>query len=172
VPQIIKSLGATNMGTGFATMLAYICGAISMLTWGWISDRMGERRWNLFWACTLATVGLVMAGLTIGTWWALVGMCVSTAGFYGTKGPFWSMPSMLLTGAAAAAGIAWINSIGNVGGALGPAIVGWIKDVTGSYSGGLYGLAAFTAVSALIAAFALHIPRRIPLRGSVGVPAE
>ena len=57
VPQIIKSLGATNMGTGYATTLAYICGAISMLAWGWLSDRMGERRWNLFWACTLATVG-------------------------------------------------------------------------------------------------------------------
>ena len=65
-----------------------------------------------------------------------------------------------------------INSIGNVGGALGPAIVGWIKDMTGSYSGGLYGLAVFTGVSTLIAAFALHIPRRIPLRGSVSVAAE
>jgi ACS family tartrate transporter-like MFS transporter len=172
VPQIIKALGATNMGTGFATMLAYICGAISMMTWGWISDRMGERRWNLFWACTLATCGLVLAGMTIGSWWSLVGLCISTAGFYGTKGPFWSMPTMLLTGTAAAAGIAWINSIGNVGGAIGPALVGWIKDFTGSYSGGLFGLAAFTGVSALIAAFALHIPSRIPLRGSVGVPAE
>ena len=74
VPQIIKALGATNMGTGFATMLAYICGAISMMTWGWISDRMGERRWNLFWACTLATCGLVLAGMTIGSWWSLVGL--------------------------------------------------------------------------------------------------
>jgi ACS family tartrate transporter-like MFS transporter len=172
VPQIIKSLGATNMGTGYATMLAYICGAVSMLVWGWISDRMGERRWNLFWACILATFGLVLTGMTIGTWWSLAGMCIATAGFYGTKGPFWSMPSMLLTGTAAAAGIAWINSIGNVGGAIGPAIVGWIKDTTGSYAGGLYGLAAFTAVSALVAAFALHIPRRVPLRSSVGVPAE
>ena len=62
VPQIIKSLGATNMGTGYATMLAYICGAISMVTWGWISDRMGERRWNLFWACMVATVGLGSPG--------------------------------------------------------------------------------------------------------------
>jgi ACS family tartrate transporter-like MFS transporter len=172
IPQMIKSLGATNMGTGFATMLAYICGAVSMVVWGWISDRMGERRWNLFWACVLATVGLVFAGLTMGTWWALVGLCIATAGFYGTKGPFWSMPSMLLTGAAAAGGIAWINSIGNVGGFFGPTIVGWIKGATGSYSGGLYGLAAFTAVSALIAAFALHIPRQIPTRDSVGVPAE
>jgi MFS transporter, ACS family, tartrate transporter len=172
VPQIIKSLGATNMGTGYATTLAYTLGAISMLAWGWLSDWMGERRWNLFWACTLSTVGLVVAGMTMGTWWSLAGMCVATAGFYGTKGPFWSMPSMMLTGAAAAAGIAWINSIGNVGGAVGPALVGWIKDFTGSYSGGLYGLAAFTGVSALIAAFALHIPRRVPVRGAVEVPAE
>jgi ACS family tartrate transporter-like MFS transporter len=170
-PQIIKSLGATNMGTGFGTMLAYVCGAISMLTWGWVSDRMGERRWNLFWACMLATAGLILAGATMGTWWALVGMCVSTAGFYGTKGAFWSMPSMLLTGTAAAGGIAWINSIGNVGGAFGPAIVGWLKDVTGGYSGGLYGMAAFTAVSALIAAVALHIPHQVE-GAAATVPAE
>jgi MFS transporter, ACS family, tartrate transporter len=172
IPQIIKSLGTTNMGTGYATMLAYVCGAISMVTWGWISDRMGERRWNLFWACTVASIGLAMAGMMMGTWWALAGMCIATAGFYGTKGPFWSMPSMMLTGTAAAAGIAWINSIGNVGGAVGPALVGWIKDLTGSYSGGLYGLAAFTAMSALIAAFALHIPRLVPARPSVSVLAE
>jgi ACS family tartrate transporter-like MFS transporter len=143
-----------------------------MLTWGWISDRMGERRWNLFWACALATVGLVIAGMMMGTWWSLAGMCIATAGFYGTKGPFWSMPSMLLTGTAAAAGIAWINSIGNVGGAVGPALVGWIKDVTGSYAGGLCGLAAFTGVAALIAAFALHIPRQVPVRHGVSVAAE
>ena len=172
IPQIIKSLGTTNMGTGYATALAYTCGAISMITWGWVADRMGERRWNLFWACTVSTVGLVMAGMTMGTWWSLAGMCIATAGFYGTKGAFWPMPSMMLTGAAAAAGIAWINSIGNVGGAIGPALVGWLKDFTGSYSGGLYGLAVFTAVSALIAAFALHIPRRVPTRQSVGVAAE
>jgi len=172
VPQIIKSLGASNMGTGYATTLAYTCGAISMMAWGWISDRMGERRWNLFWACTLATVGLVVAGMTMGTWWSLVGMCLATAGFYGTKGPFWSMPSMMLTGTAAAAGIAWINSIGNVGGAVGPALVGWIKDFTGSYAGGLYGLAAFTGGAALLAAFALHIPRHVPMRQDIRVAAE
>jgi ACS family tartrate transporter-like MFS transporter len=131
---------------------------------------MGERRWNLFWACVVATFGLALAGATMGSWWALVGMCLATAGFYGTKGPFWAMPSMMLTGVAAAGGIAFINSVGNVGGAFGPAIVGWIKDMTGSYSGGLYGLAAFTAMSALVAAVALHIPRqRVSL---ASVPAE
>ena len=68
------------------------------------------------------------------------------------------MPTMMLTGTAAAAGIAWINSIGNVGGALGPAIVGWLKDTTGSYAGGLYGLAVFTGIAAVIALVSLNIP--------------
>jgi MFS transporter, ACS family, tartrate transporter len=172
IPQMIKSLGATNMGTGYATMLAYICGAVSMIIWGWVSDRTGERRWNLFWACVVSTIGLVLAGLTMGTWWALGGLCIATAGFYGTKGPFWSMPSMMLTGTAAAAGVAWINSIGNAGGFFGPTIVGWLKDVTGSFSGGLYGLALFTLVSAIVAAFGLHIPRRFAHRAEISVPAE
>ena len=69
--------------------------------------------------------------------------------------------TMLLTGAAAAGGIGFINAFGNIGGAVGPAVVGWLKDVTGSYEGGLYGLAAFTAISSIIAAAGLHIPRRI-----------
>ena len=170
VPQIIKSLGATNMGTGYATSVAYVCGAISMIGFGWLSDRLGDRRWLLFTTCMLSTVGLVIAGATMGTWWSLLGMCVATVGFYGTKGPFWSMPTMLLTGSAAAGGIAFINAFGNIGGAVGPAIVGWLKDTTGSYSGGLYGLAVFTGVSAAIAVFGLNIPRRIAIRAAV--PAE
>ena len=167
-PQIIKSLGSTTtMGIGYATSLAYVCGAISMFGFGWLSDRIGDRRWLLVVTCTMSTAGLWMAGATMGTWWSLAGMCLATAGFYGTKGPFWAMPTMILTGAAAAGGLAFINAFGNIGGALGPAIVGWLKDTTGSYAGGLYGMAVFTAISALIAAFALHIPRRVGV-----VPAE
>jgi ACS family tartrate transporter-like MFS transporter len=169
VPQIIKSLGASNMNTGYATSLAYVCGAVSMVLCGWLSDRLRDRRWLLFATCVLATAGLAIAGATMGTWWSLAGMCLATAGFYGTKGPFWAMPSMFLTGAAAAGGIAFINAFGNIGGAVGPALVGWLKDVTGSYAGGLYGLAAFTGISAVIAAVALHIPRRVNVHVS---PAE
>ena len=160
-PQIIKSLGASTMGIGYATSLAYVCGAVSMMGFSWLSDQLGDRRWLLCLTCTMATIGLVISGATMGTWWSLAGMCLATAGFYGTKGPFWSMPTMILTGAAAAGGIAFINAFGNIGGAVGPAIVGWLKDTTGSYSGGLYGLAAFTAVSAVIALVSLNIPRRI-----------
>jgi MFS transporter, ACS family, tartrate transporter len=170
IPQIIRSLGASTMNTGYATSLAYICGAIAMILFGWLSDRLGDRRWLLFTTCMMATVGLVTAGATMGTWWSLAGMCLATAGFYGSKGPFWAMPTMILTGAAAASGIAFINAFGNVGGAVGPALVGWLKDTTGSYAGGLYGLAAFTGVGALIAAVGLRIPRRVGV-GAVA-PAE
>jgi MFS transporter, ACS family, tartrate transporter len=171
LPQIVKSLGATNMGTGYVTALTYLCGALSMMAWGWISDRSGDRRWSLFATCLIATVGLVIAGRTMGSWWSVLGMCLATAGFYGTKGPFWALPSMLLTGTAAAGGLAWINSIGNLGGALGPAIVGWLKDTTGSYAGGLYGLAMFTGIATLIALFGVNFTKPVPVDAPV-VPAQ
>ncbi len=159
IPQIIKSLGTmSNMTVGWLTMIPYICGGISLVVWGRISDRMNERRWNLLLACVLSTGGLVMAGLTMGTWWALVGVCLATMGFYGSKGPFFAMPAMFLSGTALASGFAWINSIGNLGGFFGPWWIGLVKDATGSYSGGLYGLALLTLVSSLVCAFCLHIP--------------
>jgi ACS family tartrate transporter-like MFS transporter len=159
IPQIIKSIGVTsNMTVGWLTMVPYICGGIGLVVWGFVSDRMNERRWNLLVACIVSTAGLVMAGMTMGTWWALVGMSIAAVGFYGSKGPFWAMPPMFLTGTAAAAAIAWINSIGNLGGFFGPWYVGVMKDATGSFSGGLYGLALLGLISAFVCAFFLHIP--------------
>ncbi len=159
VPQIIKSIGVTsNMTVGWLTMIPYITGRIGLVTWGLVSDRMNERRWNLLGACVVSTVGLIIAGMTMGTWWAMVGLSIATFGFYGSKGPFWSMPPMFLTGTAAAASIAWINSIGNLGGFFGPWYVGVIKDWTGSYSGGLYGLAFLCVISAVVCALFLDIP--------------
>ena len=150
LPQIIKQLGVSNMQVGWITMIPYIFGAISMLVCGWISDRVGDRRWSLFITCVISTIGLVFAGMTVGSWWSLVGIIVAAIGFYGTKGPFWSMPTMFLTGPAAAAGIAWINSIGNLGGFFGPTIVGWAKQLTGSFAGGLYALSLCALVSAVV----------------------
>jgi ACS family tartrate transporter-like MFS transporter len=157
IPQIIKSLGvSSNMTVGWLTMIPYICGAIAMVTWGSISDRMNERRWNLFIACVLSTVGLAIAGMTMGTWWALVGMSMAAMGFYGSKGPFFAMPPLFLSGTGLAAGIAWINSIGNLGGFFGPWYVGVMKDLTGSFAGGLYGLALFGLIASFVCAFFLH----------------
>ena len=158
IPQIIKSIGVTsNMTVGWLTMVPYICGTIALIVWGRISDRMQERRYNLLGACLVSAVGLVIAGYTMGTWWALVGMSIAAMGFYGSKGPFWAMPPMFLTGTAAAASIAWINSIGNLGGFFGPWYVGVMKDLTGSYAGGLYGLALLCLGSAIVCAFFLNI---------------
>jgi ACS family tartrate transporter-like MFS transporter len=173
LPTIIKELGISNMQVGWITMIPYICGAIAMVFCGWLSDRIGERRWLLFWTCVLSALGLIIAGLTIGTWWSVVGMSIAAAGFYGTKGPFWAMPTMFLTGAAAASGIAWINSLGNLGGFFGPSIVGWAKNMSGSYAGGLYALAAFAIASAIISLFWLRIPKAVVASEEPGVvPAE
>ena len=159
VPQIIKSIGVTsNMTVGWLTKIPYITGGIGLVSWGWLSDRMNERRWNLLGACAVSAIGLIIAGLTMGTWWAMVGLSIATFGFYGSKGPFWSMPPMFLTGTGAAAAIAWINSIGNLGGFFGPWYVGVVKDLTGSYAGGLFGLAILCVISAAICALFLHIP--------------
>ena len=170
VPQIIKSIGVTdNMTVGWLTMIPYISGGIGLVGWGLISDRMNERRWNLLGACVVSTVGLIIAGMTIGSWWAMVGLSIATFGFYGSKGPFWSMPPMFMTGTAAAASIAWINSIGNLGGFFGPWYVGIIKDWSGSYAGGLYGLAFLCLISSIVCALFLDIPNPTAVRAQ-GVP--
>ena len=159
IPQIIKSLGTfTNMQVGWLTMIPYICGGIGLVVCGYISDRMQERRWNLLFTCVLSTVGLIIAGIYMGTWGAMVGMSIAAFGFYGSKGPFWAMPPMFLTGTAAAASIAWINSIGNLGGFFGPWWIGVMRDATGSFAGGLFGLALLSFIAALVCAFFLHIP--------------
>jgi ACS family tartrate transporter-like MFS transporter len=172
IPQIIKSLGGySNMTVGWLTMIPYICGAVAMVAWGRISDRMNERRWNLFIACVFSAIGLAIAGMTMGTWWALVGMSIAAMGFYGSKGPFFAMPPMFLSGAGLAAGIAWVNSIGNLGGFFGPWYVGVMKDLTGSYAGGLYGLALLGLVAAIVCALFLHIPSRTSLAAAPPIGA-
>jgi MFS family permease len=174
IPQIIKSLGNfSNMEVGWLTMIPYICGGIGMLVWGRVSDAMNERRWNLLAACVLSTGGLVLAGYTMGTWWALVGMSLAAIGFYGSKGPFFAMPPMFLSGTAlAGAGFAWINSLGNLGGTVGPYYVGYMRDLTGNFSGGLYGLALLSLIAAVVCALFLQIPQPTePLSATDARPA-
>jgi MFS transporter, ACS family, tartrate transporter len=171
LPQIVKQLGLTNMQVGWVTMIPYLCAVIAMLGWGWVSDRLGERRWTLSLACLVSAAGLVIAAQNLGTVWALVGISIAAMGFYGSKGPFWAIPSMILTGTAAASGIAWINSVGNLGGFFGPTMVGWAKDYTGNFAGGLYALAGFALLSAVVSALGLRIAN--PVRQHIAsVPAE
>jgi MFS transporter, ACS family, tartrate transporter len=170
--QIVKELGLSNLMTGFASAVPYIIGTLGMIVWGYVSDRTGERRWNCFFACLWATAGLTVAGLTLGTWWSLAGLSLVTVGFYGMKPSFWPMPSLFLTGTAAAAGIAWINALGNLAGTVTPFIVGRIKDVTGSFSGGLCALAAFALLAAIVTLLAVPERRRQMRLAPVDSPAE
>src|SRR3974377_2636015 len=98
-------------------------------------------------------------------------MSWSAIGFYGSKGPFFPMPPMFLSGTAlAGAGFAWINSLANLGGTVGPYYVGYMKDLTGNFSGGLYGLALLSLIAAIVCAFFLHIPQ--PEQAATGPVAE
>jgi ACS family tartrate transporter-like MFS transporter len=166
LPQIVKGFGHSNLVTGFLTAIPYAFGVIGLLLWGYSSDRRRERRWHLIVSISLASLGLAGAAWLTGSYWALAAMSIAAIGIYGSRPSFWPMPSLFLTGAAAAAGIALINSIGNVGGYVGPFIVGWIKDRTGSFEMGLYFLAGCALTSALITYFAARATdaRRVPTR--------
>ncbi len=156
LPQIVKGLGHSNLMTGALTAIPYSVGILGLLWWGYSSDRHNERRWHLIVAMSVAGVGLVGAAWLRDSYGAIAAMCVATVGLYGSRPSFWPMPTRFLTGAAAAAGIALINSIGNLGGYIGPFIVGWIKDSTKSFEMGLYFLAACAFASAAITYFAMR----------------
>jgi ACS family tartrate transporter-like MFS transporter len=172
--QIVKELGLSDFWTGYASAIPYVIGTIGMIVAGFVTDRMGERRWNCFALCLLAAAGLALAGLTHGTWWSIAALSIATIGFYGMKPSFWPMPSLFLTGTAAAAGIAWINALGNLAGTITPWIVGTIKDATGSFGGGLYVLAGFAMLSAVVTLIGVpSTRRRAPrLTTAAGVAAE
>jgi ACS family tartrate transporter-like MFS transporter len=137
-----------------------------MVVCGFITDRTRERRLNCFFSCLFAVAGLALAATTLGTWWSLVGLSLATIGFYGMKPAFWPMPSLFLTGSAAAVGIAWVNAVGNLAGTVTPFIVGWVKDTTGSFAGGLYVLAGFALMAALVTLLALPNDRRMAAAAS------
>jgi ACS family tartrate transporter-like MFS transporter len=174
MPQIIKGIGLTNMMTGLVSSVPYIVGIVGLLAWGWSSDRTHERRWHLIAASTIGALGFAFAAWAGASYWALIGMSAATIGIYGSRAAFWPMPSMFLTGTAAAGAIALINATGNLGGYFGPFIVGWIKDSTGSFEAGLYFLAACSLACALItlvAARAAGTPTAT-MPASVATPAE
>jgi MFS transporter, ACS family, tartrate transporter len=161
MPLIIKALGQSDFVTGLVTAIPYTVGTLGMILWSISSDRMNERRVHFVVACIVATLGLIAAGVFNGTWIAVVAMTVASVGLYGSKPAFWPLPSTFLCGTAAAGGIALINSIGNLGGFVGPYAVGWIKEATGSYEVGLYFLAACALASAIIAFVALRHTRLV-----------
>jgi MFS transporter, ACS family, tartrate transporter len=137
LPQIVKNFGLTNLQTGFVSAIPFLVAAIGMIWYGRRSDRLMERRSHCAVAFIICAVGLVATALLPWPPLRLVTLCVAAFGAWSTLPVFWAMPTAFLSGAAAAAGVAYINSIANIAGFVGPFIMGWIKDATGSFDGGL-----------------------------------
>lgn len=151
LPLLVKQEfpGIGSIGLGFITAIPYLCAVIAMVAVGRSSDRRQERTWHLAIPLAAAATALMVAAYS-GSVIAMIAICVATAGIYAALGPFWTLPPAFLRGAAAAAGIAWINSVGNLGGFLGPYTLGQLAESDGGIGPGLVVLAVVTVVAALL----------------------
>jgi len=153
LPTLIKAAGVKDaMDVGLLTAIPYGCAVVAMLAIAKSADRTRERRWHFTVASALGGLGLLLAtiyGDNVAL--AMVALCLGTAGMLATMPVFWTYPSSILGGTAAAAGIAMINSFGNLAGFVSPSIIGWMKDVTHSTNAGMYVVSGALFLGALLA---------------------
>ncbi len=152
LPNLIKTAGVTDVfHNGLLSAIPYLVAAIAMVLVGKNSDRTGERHWHMFLITIVGAGGFWISSVfTTNLTVSLIGITFAAVGVLSSIALSWSLPTAYLAGSAAAAGIAMINSIGNLSGFVSPFIVGWIKDTTGSLSGGLYFLAASIAMGGVL----------------------
>ncbi|QFH71597.1 MFS transporter [Enterobacter sp. E76] len=148
-PQIIKTLGISSMTVGLLNAVPAVIAVMAMVVWARHSDRTNERPWHVIGACLLAACGLLFAGSATTVVTVILALTIVNCGISASKPPLWSMPTLFLSGPAAAAGIATINSIGNLGGFVGPFMIGVIKEHSGSYTWGLWFVAGLLVLSSL-----------------------
>jgi sugar phosphate permease len=168
LPLIVKGLGVATNWIGLVSAAPYVCAFLAMNFWGWHSDLTGERKWHVAGSLLLSTFGLGICSV-IGVGHPVITMGALTLAAMGqTSFPpvFWALPSALLTGTAAAAGFALMNSVANLGGWFGPWMYGLVKDATGSDNIGLLCLALAPFISAILIIMVGHDRRleRIPPR--------
>ncbi|MFJ7439439.1 MFS transporter [Methylorubrum thiocyanatum] len=166
-PQIIKSFGLSTMAVGFLNGVPPTIAIIAMILWARHSDKTGERTWHVVIACLVASVGLMLAGGATSALAVIAALSLVNVGISAAKPPLWAMPTMFLSGQAAAVGIATINSIGNLGGFVGPWAIGWIKDQTGSFTGGLIFVSGLLVLSAIVTLIVARSGRRTEAAGAV-----
>ena len=154
LPQIIRSMneGFSNTTIGLVTAVPYICAGTGMVLWSRHSDRTGERRWHTALPPLVGGIALAGSGIVSSPVIAFLLIIVATMGIFCAFGPFWTLPSLFLAEVTAAAGIAVINSIGNLGGFIGPTLMGVLKQVTGSTNTGLVVIGVCLAVGGICAA--------------------
>jgi ACS family tartrate transporter-like MFS transporter len=148
VPQIIKSAGFDNLTVGVLTAIPYSVGVVALVVWGWHSDLRNERRWHVVIPLLVAAAGITTTALSDAITMQIAGLTLAGLGMFSVLAILWTLPGEFLVGTAAAGGIAVINSIGNLGGFAGPFVVGLLKDITGSFAGGLLIDAAVLLVAA------------------------
>lgn len=141
MPQIVSSLGFSNIATGFLTAVPFVFGAIAMVLWGNRSDARQERVWHAAASAGVAFIGLSIGALASVLAMQLIGICIAASGIYGIKGPFLSLVSETFESSNAAAGIALVATLGNLSGFAAPYMVGIILERTDSYQLGLTALA-------------------------------
>ena len=156
LPQIVKGFGLSNTQTGFVTAIPYVVGVVAIIYWGRRSDRMQERKGHVAVALGLAAVGILISTFLPDPTMKMLALSVGAFGVFGCLPVFWTLPTAFLSGAAAAGGIAIINSIGNLSGFVGPYLVGYIKERTGGFEGGLQCLALFGFIAMVIVLLLRH----------------
>jgi MFS transporter, ACS family, tartrate transporter len=151
LPQVIQTFGLDPLAIGFLSAIPYLVASIGMILWSWHSDATGERVWHLALPFLLAAAAFAWAASGDGLAVTMIALSIATLGIFAAMGPFWSLPPAVLTGTAAAAGFALINSIGNVGGLVGPTLIGGMKEATGTFTTALLFLSGALLVGACVA---------------------
>jgi ACS family tartrate transporter-like MFS transporter len=157
LPLILKRLSKTSdFLVGLLSALPYVFAAIGMVWIGRHSDLTGERRWHVAAPALVAAGGLLLCGFATTPGVALTALSLAALGIWGALGPFWAMPTAMLNRSGAAAGIAWINAVGNLGGFVGPYAVGLLSDMSGSLTVPLGALSSSLLLAAILA---LRVPK-------------
>ena len=152
LPNFIHSLSTVgNFGIGVLSTIPYIASAIAMVLVGVHSDRSGERRWHLAASALAGGVAVAVAAYTTSILPALAAISVALMATFSMQGPFWATATSLMSGTAAAAGIALINSLGNLGGFFGPSIIGFMHSAGLGFRGGMLVIAIFLALGGVLA---------------------
>jgi ACS family tartrate transporter-like MFS transporter len=153
LPQIVATMGLSQMATGLIIAIPAAMGVVGLFAVGWLTDHYRSHRAFLVSCLVITGLGLAAAALFGASGASVIGIAAlafSGIGIHSLKAPFWALAPMTLSASAAAGGIAWINSVGNLGGFFGPTILGWLTDHFGGYRAGILALAGVQLVAILI----------------------
>ena len=152
LPQIVSGFGLGTLATGCVSALPYLAAAAVMVPWTRRSDATGERAWHTAGPAIAAGLALVAASQTSGPLASILALSACAMGVFAALPTFWTLPTALLGGRAAAGGIALVNAVGGLGGFVGPSLMGWIKDATGRFDHALAAIGLLLVLTGLLAA--------------------